>query len=197
MALGGGIFTKQDKVLPGSYINFVSLNAPVGALGERGTATVPMELHWGPVGEVIPLTARQARTDALSVFGYPYDSDALRPVRELFRHAETVLFYRLGGDGGQAAWNKFATAKYPGTRGNQLKLTIAETGTEGRFDVSVYLDGILVDRQRDAATTADLEDNDFVTWKNITLDGQSGIALQGGVDPTVNAASYDGYFSAV
>lgn len=34
--LGGGTFTKQDKVLPGSYINFVSLAKAASMLSERG-----------------------------------------------------------------------------------------------------------------------------------------------------------------
>ena len=32
MALGGGTFTAQNKVLPGAYINFVSLAAANSAL---------------------------------------------------------------------------------------------------------------------------------------------------------------------
>ena len=57
MALGGGIFTEQNKVLPGSYINFVSLAAANSALSDRGIATMPFELDWGIENEVFEVTS--------------------------------------------------------------------------------------------------------------------------------------------
>lgn len=152
MALGGGTYTIQDKVLPGSYINFVSLaNAP-GALGERGTAAVPMTLSWGPLGEVFAVTRKQFSTVAQKLFGYSAKSDELRPVRELFLGANKVLFYRLG-TGGTAASNTFATAKYPGARGNAIKIVIESAGTN-IFNVSTYLGAELMDRQKGVAGSA-------------------------------------------
>ena len=50
--LGGGTFTKQDKVLPGSYINFVSLAKAASMLSERGYAALPMVMDWGISREV-------------------------------------------------------------------------------------------------------------------------------------------------
>ena len=41
MSMGGGTFTVQNKILPGSYINFVS-TASAATLGERGTAALPL-----------------------------------------------------------------------------------------------------------------------------------------------------------
>ncbi|MFR7450132.1 MAG: hypothetical protein ACLUT5_12655 [Butyricicoccus sp.] len=38
MALGGGMYTVQNKVLPGAYINFVSAARASAALGDRGAA---------------------------------------------------------------------------------------------------------------------------------------------------------------
>ena len=40
MALGGGTFMTQNKVLPGAYINFVSRPRAMGSLGERGGVCV-------------------------------------------------------------------------------------------------------------------------------------------------------------
>ncbi len=53
--LGGGTFTKQDKVLPGSYINFVSLAKAASMLSERGYAALPMVMDWGFPGKYLPL----------------------------------------------------------------------------------------------------------------------------------------------
>ena len=40
MPIGGGSFTVQNKVLPGAYINFVSMGTNA-KMGERGVAALP------------------------------------------------------------------------------------------------------------------------------------------------------------
>ena len=47
MALGGGSFLTQNKVLPGSYINFVSAASSNANISDRGYAAVAVELGWG------------------------------------------------------------------------------------------------------------------------------------------------------
>ncbi|HBF6506491.1 TPA: phage tail protein, partial [Clostridioides difficile] len=47
MALGGGTFVTQNKVLPGSYINFVSATRATSSLSDRGIVAMPLELDWG------------------------------------------------------------------------------------------------------------------------------------------------------
>ena len=46
MALGGGSYMSQDKILPGTYINFVSVASASSVLSDRGIATMPLELDW-------------------------------------------------------------------------------------------------------------------------------------------------------
>lgn len=41
MALGGGTFLTQNKILPGAYINFVSVAKASATLSDRGIATIP------------------------------------------------------------------------------------------------------------------------------------------------------------
>ena len=48
MAFGGGTWITQNKVLPGAYINVVSAGIASAALSDRGIATMPVELDWGP-----------------------------------------------------------------------------------------------------------------------------------------------------
>ena len=50
MALGGGTFLVQNKVLPGAYMNFVSVAHASATLSYRGTATLPLDMDWGPEG---------------------------------------------------------------------------------------------------------------------------------------------------
>ena len=71
MALGGGTWLSQNKVLPGSYINFVSAARASAALSERGIAAMPLEWSWGPEGEVFTVTAQAFQKDSVKLFGYP------------------------------------------------------------------------------------------------------------------------------
>ena len=53
MALGGGTFVTQNKVLPGAYINFISTSNTGVVFGERGVCAAPLNLNWGVEDEVI------------------------------------------------------------------------------------------------------------------------------------------------
>jgi len=97
MALGGGIFSQQDKFLPGSYINFVSASNAVMSLGERGAFAMGLELDWGSTDEVFRVTAQEFKSVAVKLFGYDAAHPSLAPVREAFRHGRTGYFYRLNG----------------------------------------------------------------------------------------------------
>ena len=46
MALGGGTFLTQNKVLPGAYINFISTAKASATLSERGYGAMALELDW-------------------------------------------------------------------------------------------------------------------------------------------------------
>ena len=66
MALGGGTYLVQNKLLPGAYINFVSASRASATLSDRGTATFPLSLDWGPEGEVLQSKTRTSSATALS-----------------------------------------------------------------------------------------------------------------------------------
>ena len=190
MALGGGLWTVQNKVLPGTYINFASTVKASAALSDRGYAAVPLMLDWGVDSQVMTVTAADFQKNCLKLFGHNYNDDEMLPLRELFMNAQTVYAYRLNG-GGAKATNTFCTAKYTGTAGNKLYVVIAANADNGDlFDVSLYYDTTLLDMQTVAAATA-LKDNDFVTWKtNATLEATSKTALSGGTNGTANAAAH-------
>ena len=52
MALGGGTFLVQNKVLPGAYINFISVAQASATLSDRGIVTIPLAMNWGPEGKL-------------------------------------------------------------------------------------------------------------------------------------------------
>ena len=72
MALGGGNWLTQNKVLPGSYINFSSVAKASATLSDRGYAAAPFVLSWGPEGEVFPVTSGEFQKNSKAIFGYGY-----------------------------------------------------------------------------------------------------------------------------
>lgn len=95
--LGGGVFVTQNKTLPGSYINFVSLASANATLGERGTVAVALPLNKA-AGTVIELTRAEFVANCKELTGAEYTSDAVAPLREIFCHANKVYVYDLGED---------------------------------------------------------------------------------------------------
>ena len=140
MALGGGTWTVQNKVVPGAYINVISAGLASAALSDRGIATMPLELNWGPEGEIFKVTTGDMQKNARKIFGYDYTAEEMKGLRDLFTGGALVLYaYRLTGGGAKAS-NDYATAKYSGTRGNDIKIGIAKDVDDlEAWNVTTYL----------------------------------------------------------
>lgn len=185
MALGGGNFLTQNKVLNGTYINFVSAGKSSASLSDRGVAAVPLILDWGIDGAVFTVTAEDFQKDSLKIFGYSVDAPQLKALRELFRNISVGHFYKLMNTGVAAA-NTYCTAKYKGVRGNDLKTVIAVNLDDNtKMDVSTYLGTVLVDKQTVLPNSDKLADNDYVIWKgNVTLAATAALPLTAGSNGT-------------
>ena len=200
MALGGGTFLVENKILPGYYLNVVSRAAASASMAERGTATIPLELDWGVDDAIFTVTNEDFESNSLKIFGYDYADDKMKGLRDLFKGAKTVHFYKLTGYANNAAKATctFADAKYKGTRGNDIKIKVARNvDDDTKWDVTTLISVggafIEVDSQTVAAATA-LVDNDYVDFKKTaTLAANAGLALTGGVNGTVNSAAYQRY----
>ena len=197
MALGGGTFTVQNKVLPGAYINFVSLATATAALSDRGYATMPLELDWGIEGEVFEVTNADFQKNSMKIFGYDYTNEKLKGLRDLFKNITTLFAYRLNGDGVKAS-NTFATAKYAGTRGNDIKIQVqVNVDDDSLFDVNTYLGTVMVDSQT-VAKAADLVANDYVTFKSSAeLSSTAGTPLEGGTNGNVTGTNHQAYLDKI
>ena len=182
MALGGGIWQTQNKVLPGSYINFSSVARASAALSDRGLAAAPFVLSWGPENEVFAVTSGDFQKNSEILFGYSYDHPKMLALREIFLHATTVYCYRLG-TGAVKADNDYATAKYPGERGNSITIAVAaNVDVLDMWDVTTYFDGLAVETQT-VASAADLIDNAYADFKTeAELKATAGEPLIGGKD---------------
>ena len=197
MALGGGTFLTQNKILPGAYINFISVASASATLSDRGVATIPLEMNWGPEGEVITVELGDFQKNSQKIFGYAYTADELKPMREIFLHAKKVHFFRLNASGTKATCT-YATAKYPGTRGNDLRIVIEENENSQEeaklYDVSTFLGTVQVDQQKAISTAADLKNNDYVDFiSTATLALTATTPLTSGANGTVEDATYQTY----
>jgi len=197
MALGGGTWLVQNKVLPGSYINFSSVARASATLSDRGVAAAPFSLSWGPEGEVFDVTSGDFQKNSKTIFGYGFDHDKMLALREIFAHAVTVHCYRLNSGGVKAA-NTYATAKYSGVRGNDITIVIAASvDVANAFDVSTWVDGTRVDLQTVTAANK-LVSNDWVDFKaSAELEATAGLALTGGTDGTVTGEKHQAFLDAI
>ena len=197
MALGGGTFVTQNKVLPGAYINFVAAAKASAALSERGIATIPNSFDWGEVGKVIEVTTGDLQKNSMRLFGYDYTSPQLRPLRELFRNIRIGYLYRLG-TGGVVASNAYGAAKYVGTRGNAITVVVKENVDNAvKKDVSVLMGGVEVTKQTVSAA-GDLVDDDFVIYiKSGGLVLTAGTPMTGGENPAISNANHQSYLDAI
>lgn len=197
MALGGGSFTTQNKDLPGSYINFISMMAASATLSDRGIATVPFELDWGVEGDIFEVSNEDFQKNTMKIFGYPYDHEKMKGLRDLFIGTKTLYAYRLNGGGAKAS-NTYATAIYSGVRGNDLKIVIqTNVDDETKYDVITYLGTVKVDTQT-VAKASELVANDYVVFKtDAALAVTASTPLEGGTNGEVTGDSWSAYITAI
>lgn len=180
MALGGGVFTTQNKKLPGAYINFVSAARATASLSERGFAAMPLVLDWGAEG-AFTVTHEDFIRNCQKLFGYDYTHEKMKGLRDLFKNALTLYVYRLNK--GVKASNDYGTAKYAGIRGNDIKIIITANVDDGSlFDVKTYLGTALMDSQT-VKEAKDLVANDYVVFKSdATLALTAATPMSGGTN---------------
>lgn len=201
----GGIWTSQNKVLPGVYIRFKTGTALGLTVGDRGVVTICEPMSWGPVAQVTPVTLT---TDVTPITGYDITAPQNRFLQEMFKGTNrtsaptTILLYRPTASGSAQAkvttGELTATAVYPGARGNDISLIITElTEPESAFTVSTVVDGAIVDQQT-ASQISELVANAWVTFSGTgALAATTGAALTGGADGTVQSAAYSAYLTAI
>lgn len=194
----GGQFTAFNKVRPGSYTNVVAAPEASATVGSRGIASLPLVLKWGIEKTMITI---DEIADFKNLLGYDISDPNVLLAQEAFKRANTLLVYRTNADGLKAAvttGNLVATAKYSGTRGNDITIVISQNIDTVTFDVQTLVDGIVEDEQLQKAVVADLVNN---IWVDFTGTGAlaltAGSPLVGGTDGTAVAGDYTDYLAAL
>lgn len=196
MALGGGVWLTQNKVIPGSYINFISAARASVNLSDRGYAAMPLILDWGPDDEVFTVEVADFQKESLKIFGYDYTSDKIKGLRDLFKNIKTLYAYKLNK--GVKASNAYATAKYSGIRGNNITIVIeANVDDPSKFDVTTLFDNNEVDIQI-VGVTKELVSNDYVDFKvDSTLTATAGAPMTGGTNGEVTGTNYQTFLDKI
>lgn len=202
--MAGGTFETMNKVRAGVYIRFKSAKASGLSVGDRGTVAICEPLSWGPEGELITV---EAGMDVTAVTGYDMTDSHNLFLQEIFRGsnrsaaAKKVLLYRPIATSAAAAnaslGSLIATAKYKGTRGNDITIIITANAGTSDFTVSTVVGGVIYDTQI-ASTIAGLKNNDWVTFSGTgSLTANAGKALAGGSNGTVSAPAYSTFLTAI
>lgn len=204
--MAGGIFTSQNKVLPGVYINTQSSGNVTANIGTKGVVAICEPLSWGPTGVVsvyipgddpTPLIGKDiTSTDALFLREMTKGSDVTAgPIK--------ILLYRPTGASGVKATATIgaltATAKYVGTRGNDITIIIsADPDVSGNYIIETSIDGRIADTQN-VANLTNLVSNDWVdfTGSGTTITTTAGTALTTGANPTVSSSDYATFLTAL
>ncbi|CAM3206677.1 phage tail sheath family protein [Lactiplantibacillus plajomi] len=189
--MAGGIWTTQNKVRPGAYINTkgVAEAKPDTTIG-RVLLANGVDYGWGTNG-VIELSAD---SNFRALIGTTLSDDKAVTIREALKGALTVLLVNAN-DGEKATVTDDAlpwtfTAKFGGTRGNDISVNVVKDATDdSKLTVTTLLDTTAVDEQTVSADgTISLLSNDFidvttaedVATKLAALTGKTSYKLTGG-----------------
>ena len=204
--MSGGIWTSQNKPLPGVYINVKSQGSVSANVGDRGRVAIAEPLSWGPTRTVHEITPGE---DVTPFIGYDITSEKALFLREMMKGSDTtpgpsrILLYRPEGTGGVKASATIGqltvTALYTGIRGNDITVVVSEEpDAGGSYTVKTVIDGT----EKDSQTITDLSKlvaNAWVSFSGTgtTVEETAGTALTGGTDPTVAAADYAAFLTAI
>lgn len=198
--MAGGIFTSQNKVRPGAYINFKSVAKPFGAVGDRGIVTLPLEMGWGKRDGLIEVYSTDlADGKCVEKIGY-YGSDTeVQAIREALKNSYLLLLFRLDSNGEKATTTiapLTAIAKYDGKVGNRISVAVKAIAS-GKFQVVTYYNGQEKDIQI-ANKVEDLKSNDWLDFTGTgNLVEKAGTHLTGGANGTVSDENYAKYLELV
>jgi len=191
-------WTSQNKIRPGTYINFTAIAQPAMTIGDRGISTMAIPLNWGPEDELIDVysTDMTGGSSLAKVGVTAADADA-KLLTLMLSGCYLAKIYRLNSGGSKATATSGGltiTAKYTGTKGNSITVSVVENNL--LFTVDTYVDGTRKHTQT-VSEISELESNAFVDFSGSgSLIANAGITLTGGSNGAVNlATAYPAYLA--
>ena len=122
--IGGEWITVGESKGLGAKINVVSKERAVAMVSERGILAIPLEMNWGADESVKIFSTQDWTRDSLYTFGYNTDAPEMKNIKEMYQGgANELMVVRLNAKGEKAS-NAICSAKWPGTRGNDLEVSV-------------------------------------------------------------------------
>lgn len=184
--MAGGYDPNNPPIRAGFYSRIQAAAAATATGGDGGIVAVPIVGNWGPAGEfntVLNQTEYEALHGTTDNDDHFFMVGAFSGNGQVGNGAKELLVYRLPLAGAVAAENTFLnddsdpaitiTAKYTGTRGNDITVTFRDDPTDAANDqLLIYVDGGVVETytyvEDDlAALVADVNANS--EWVELTL----------------------------
>lgn len=133
--MAGGKWSILDTINPaqrsGFYINFIADAVAGVQTGASGVVAIPVTAPWGPVGKVVSISNEN---ELKATFSNKNEGNAYKQIRDALKFGRRVLAYRMAvnakeasvllDDGSGTALVK-VEAKYPGSFGNDLSVTVS------------------------------------------------------------------------
>ena len=185
--MAGGTFDNVgEKVIPGNYINLKAQEQTALVTSTRGITVIPLaNFDWGPKKTFISVDAAQPDKNFALIGRSIYDDNkSIRLIREALKGAKTVYAYIMsGGDKAKMTCGKLTiTAKYGGTRGNDITVTVS-ANPAGGMDVLIHLDTKKIGEYEGIKDASELENvnNEYVDFTGSgELEATAGTKLSGG-----------------
>lgn len=215
------------KIRPGTYNNFESGKVTLLKGGTRGVCLVPiLKPTYGPEKEWIKISSAAPDGNMAKLGHSVYDDDdQMLYIEEAIKGGAQIVYAWICSEGKKASavvsanttttgsgdsatettTQVTATAKYGGSRGNKLTVTVDAVpvleGETQTYDIIISLDGDIVAQHEKVATLAELIALDD-EWIDFSGDGElaateaAGVTLSGGDDTEVTNADLAAYIDA-
>lgn len=190
--MAGGTFTGA-KVRPGTYVNIKNGKAPSASASVTGVVAIPLiGYDYGLRGKFIKLAGDNPDAKKALLGRSVYDDEThMKQIRLAAMNASTIYVYIPEGGKKASVSLTFgetsvtATAKYPGSLGNKLKVT-SVANAAGGFDVIISLDGANVETFEGITKVSQIT-SEYVEFSvDATLAADAGKSLTGGSDDSTN-----------
>lgn len=198
MAYGGGTWTVQNKILPGSYINFISVGT-ANTFNERGTgASIASNLKYVRSLEM-EITKEDFYNNCKKYFNVKATDYSLWWVREFFTKGKSLIVVPVTGD---TAYKRFALydgdtviAKLTGyySYSPDIQVSVKANIDDGtKFDFIVKADNeIIVEIVGISELSSKLNDDFIEFTKKTTLSSGSSFTADNEKDSSSGAVTYE------